>query len=418
MREFSLLAEMAAGAGSNALRRPDLEIYDFREGTAEDLGLKSALRAKLDASPGLVQRDRDQPQFLYRKDPVSGYYRRLTLSDNFYDALLKQAELLVFVVLGAAYVLAVLVLEALIMPRYVYVPLRAMLEADEAVRAGNKAGELIGEDHLTRDEIGEIMRSRNATVLELRRRESELEAALRRLEAAKRDIADQDRLASLGLLSASVAHELNTPLAVLHGSIEKLIETVPGTASQERLARMQRVTERLRRISEGLVGFARLRHEEIEEVELRAVIEEAWGLLAIDQRAKRVEFLNEAQAGHRVLGNSGRLAQLFVNLLRNAILAAPKGGHIWARTAASMENGQPMILIAVEDDGPGIPPEILPDVFEAFVTTRLDARGTGLGLTVAEGIVRQHGGTIAASNRPEGGARLEVRLPTLSRGME
>jgi signal transduction histidine kinase len=65
----------------------------------------------------------------------------------------------------------------------------------------------------------------------------------------------------------------------------------------------------------------------------------------------------------------------------------------------------------VEDNGPGIPADLLPDIFSAFVTTRLDARGTGLGLTVAEGIITQHGGTITASNRSEGGARLEVWLP-------
>ena len=66
----------------------------------------------------------------------------------------------------------------------------------------------------------------------------------------------------------------------------------------------------------------------------------------------------------------------------------------------------------MEDNGPGIPPDLLPDIFEAFVTTRLDARGTGLGLTIAAGIVDQHGGTIAASNRTGGGARLEVTLPS------
>ena len=68
-------------------------------------------------------------------------------------------------------------------------------------------------------------------------------------------------------------------------------------------------------------------------------------------------------------------------------------------------------MITVEDNGRGIRPDVLPEIFDAFVTTRLDARGTGLGLTVAEGIVTQHGGTISASNRPEGGARLEVSLP-------
>jgi signal transduction histidine kinase len=67
--------------------------------------------------------------------------------------------------------------------------------------------------------------------------------------------------------------------------------------------------------------------------------------------------------------------------------------------------------IRVDDDGPGIPEDVLPKIFEAFVSTRLDSRGTGLGLTVAEGIVQQHGGRIVASNRLEGGARLDVRLP-------
>jgi signal transduction histidine kinase len=68
-------------------------------------------------------------------------------------------------------------------------------------------------------------------------------------------------------------------------------------------------------------------------------------------------------------------------------------------------------LITVEDNGPGIPEDVLPEIFEAFITTRLDSRGTGLGLTVSEGIIQQHGGTIGASNNPEGGARIEIRMP-------
>jgi signal transduction histidine kinase len=83
------------------------------------------------------------------------------------------------------------------------------------------------------------------------------------------------------------------------------------------------------------------------------------------------------------------------------------GGEIAVRSRA----GRNRVAIAVEDNGPGIPADVLPDIFEAFVSTRLDARGTGLGLTVAQGIVHQHGGAIAASNRAEGGARLEVSLP-------
>jgi signal transduction histidine kinase len=105
------------------------------------------------------------------------------------------------------------------------------------------------------------------------------------------------------------------------------------------------------------------------------------------------------------------LVQVFVNLLRNALLAVSSGGIIRVDSRILQRGGQRWICCSVIDNGPGIPAHVLPNLFEAFVSTRLDARGTGLGLTVAEGIVTQHGGTISASNRPEGGAALEVVLP-------
>jgi len=322
------------------------------------------------------------------------------------QSALTQARVRLFLVLGIIYLLAVVVLEAAIMPWYVYRPLRRMLAADSATQAGDREGELIPESEIMGDEIGQIMRSRNDTVETLRKREDELATALRRIE-------EQDRLVSLGLLSASVAHELNTPLAVLAGSIEKLIETNPDSHTQERLARMQRVTHRLRRISESLVDFSRVRKTQMEPTALRPLIEEAWTLVAIDEKSSHVEFLNHASADHRVIGNPDRLLQVFVNLLRNALnaIGLDAVGHIEVHTRREQRDGRPSIVLTVEDNGQGIPAYVLPDIFDAFVTTRLDAHGTGLGLTVAEGIITQHGGTIAASNRPQGGACLEVCLP-------
>lgn len=322
-----------------------------------------------------------------------------------YAQELRRAKLTLFVVLGSIYILAVLLLELIIMPEYVYSPLRKMLEADAATQAGNRERELIPEGEILDDEIGYLMRSRNETVGALRRHEDELARALRRLE-------EQDRLVSLGLLSASVAHELNTPLAVLNGSIEKLIEISPDAHTLDRLARMQRVTQRLRRISESLVDFARVRKQSMEPLALRALVDEAWSLVAIDEKASAVELVNEVGEADRAVGNSDRLAQVFVNLLRNALNAVEAGkGKILVRARRAEKQGEPGIVVSVEDNGPGIPADVLPDIFEAFVTTRLDARGTGLGLTVAEGIVTQHGGSISASNRAEGGACLEVWLP-------
>jgi len=322
------------------------------------------------------------------------------------QSALNQARVRLFLVLGIIYLLAVVVLESAIMPWYVYRPLRRMLAADAATQAGDREGELIPEPEIMGDEIGQIMRSRNDTVEALRKREDELAAALRRIE-------EQDRLVSLGLLSASVAHELNTPLAVLAGSIEKLIETNPDSHTQERLARMQRVTHRLRRISESLVDFSRVRKTQMEPTALRPLIEEAWTLVAIDEKSSHVEFLNYAATVHRVIGNPDRLLQVFVNLLRNALnaIGSDSTGRIEVRTRREQRDGRASIVLTVEDNGQGIPAYVLPDIFDAFVTTRLDAHGTGLGLTVAEGIITQHGGTIAASNRPQGGACLEVCLP-------
>ena len=150
-----------------------------------------------------------------------------------------------------------------------------------------------------------------------------------------------------------------------------------------------------------------------EPVPVRELIDDAWDLVAIDARAAGITFTNHVAPEDTVLGSPDRLAQVFVNLLRNAMNAFESpGGHVDVRARKLRRSGQDGVAIAVEDNGPGIPPEVLPEIFDAFVTTRLDAHGTGLGLTVAQGIVTQHGGAITASNRKEGGACLEVWLPT------
>ena len=321
-------------------------------------------------------------------------------------AAVSKARIALFVVLGVIYVLAVVLLEFVIMPLYVYQPIERMLAADAATQAGERGLELIPDFQIYGDEIGQIMKSRNLTVEALRRNEDELAAALRRLEA-------QDRLVSLGLLSASVAHELNTPLAVLNGSIEKLIESSTDAHTLDRLRRMHRVAQRIRGISESLLDFSRVRTQKMEPIGLHPLIDEAWALVAIDERASTVKFSNSTSQGVRVIANSDRMLQVFVNLLRNALNAVdPLSGQIEVDSKSSIRAGTRGVAISFLDNGHGIPAEVLPDIFDAFVSSRLDSRGTGLGLTVAQGIVAQHSGTIHAANRPSGGACLEVWLPS------
>lgn len=378
---------------------------DRAYGTADEIGVPETVRAWLEEHPRETRLDPAYPGFLYRYDPASGEYGRLRFDDSSFELIVFQARISLFAALGVIYLLAVGMLEFVIMPRYVYQPITAHLDADQAVQEGNRTEELIDEEEIPGDEIGDIMRSRNATVRMLREKEANL-------ERAKQGMAAQDRLATIGLLSASVAHELNTPLAVIGGSVEKLLETVDKPVDQERLRRIHRMSNRLLRISEGLLGFSRVHKPETREpVALRALLDEAWALLAIDERAGKITFDNRIDAALTVLGDYDRLMQVFVNLLRNGMLAFEDTGRIVVAASPLARDGRSWMSIRVDDDGPGIPEDVLPNIFEAFVSTRLDSRGTGLGLTVAEGIVQQHGGSIVAANRPEGGARIEVLLP-------
>ena len=410
-RESSLVTQLFQ---SNALlpNLPQFSIYSFQEGSPETLGIPRAALAWLDANPKGIWGDADKSDYLLRKTE-SGAYRILHLPHSFYVDAVRRAKYALFFVLGALYVFTVLLLEFAILPLYVYRPLQVMLAADEATREGDHENEFIPPDEISDDEIGQIMTSRNETVRQLRLQEQRLEENNRLLEAAKRSLEQQDRLVSLGLLSASVAHEMNTPVSVLQGSIEMLERSSTDDIVKERLARMSRVVARLKTISESMLDFARVRKTDTEKVNLRGLVDDSWQLVAIDEKARGMQFHNLVGEEMVVRGNADRLAQVFVNLLRNALNALADGGKIEVTGEYAQDARGRWVIVRVDDNGAGIPVEVLPDIFEAFITTRLDSRGTGLGLAVAEGIVHQHGGIIEASNLPQGGARLELTLPSV-----
>ena len=321
--------------------------------------------------------------------------------------LLRQARISLFVVLGTMYLLTIVVMEFFIMPQYVYHPLSLMLKADEATQQGDREHEMIDAGFICSDEIGQIMHSRNATVAQLRKQEDDLARALQKLE-------EQDRLVTLGLLSTSVAHELNTPLAVLQGSIEKLLESTEMLTLSSGWNACCESRSGLRKISEGLVDFARVRKQETEAVALRALIDESWNLVAIDEKASAVTFVNNVR-GPRYGCRQCRsprpgFRQSHPQCVAGRLTGRPDRRRI-EKPAARWPKLDQLHGARQRPWYSGM--DMLPNLFEAFVTTRLDARGTGLGLTVAEGIVSQHGGKISAFNRPEGGACLEVVLPAV-----
>lgn len=403
-REAVLLGDMFLDR-MEALPFAGLAARDREFGSSDELEIPSDVVAWLVEHPDQSRLDPAHPGFVYRLNSSRADYGRLRFDEASFELIVYRARVSLFAALGVIYLLTVAMLEFIIMPRYVYEPITAHLKADQSVQDGLREKELIPDGDIPGDEIGDIMRSRNATISMLREKEANLESAKQRMVA-------QDRLATIGLLSASVAHELNTPLSVIGGSTEKLLETIQSPLEQERLKRIRKMSDRLLRISEGLLDFSRVQTSQMREsVALRALLDEAWALLAIDERAGKVAFENRVEPELSVPGDYDRLMQVFVNLLRNGMYAFDARGRIIVEASPVKEDGDRWMSIRVDDDGPGIPEDVLPNIFEAFVSTRLDSRGTGLGLTVAEGIVQQHGGKIVASNRPEGGARLEVLLP-------
>lgn len=349
----------------------------------------------------------------------------------------QEAITRMYILLGAAllgvYGVIALTLEVFVLPSQVYLPIERLRRADLAVQEGRQEDELIPESEIPNDELGEIMRSRNRSILKLRSQERELNEALEELESvatelkrknhmletARRNLADQDRLASLGMMSAGIAHELNTPLAVLKGSVQQFDEHGVPESQRPRLELIKRVVGRLERLGESLLDFARAREPSRTPLHLRDIVEESWTLVSLDRDARAIGFTNTLTDAteEQVLGDPDRLTQVFVNLLRNAADALDAGsgprGSIRVSHEVIERDGSRWICVRITDDGPGIDPSVLPRLFEPFASTRLDSHGTGLGLAVAEGIIKEHGGVLIAGNRPAPatGAIFEVMLP-------
>lgn len=439
-----------------------------RSGTATEIGLDEASAQRVQSRPRgqVVQGDSEGSGVLNASAPsVVGYdaargeFVSVTVTlQGARDAVVR-LYMLMTIALLAVYGLVAAALELFVLPQHVYGPIRTMLEADAAVQEGRAEQELIPDAAMPSDELGEIMRSRNRSIVAVRRHERDLASALAKLEEvatdlkrknhllemARRNMADADRLASLGLMSAGIAHELNTPLAVLKGLVEKLaaersgnVERGPVTANEAAL--MVRVVGRLERLSESLLDFARVRPPTSALTAMRPLVDEAWTLVRLDRavEGKSVEMVNAVPWELHAWCDADRIVQVLVNLLRNGVDALSgagangngangntklvgqkrltvSGARMTRESGVGEQSSEQWCAITITDNGPGIDAKVLPTLFEPFASTRLDSKGTGLGLAVAEGIVREHGGVIIARNRTEPvgetGAVFEVVLP-------
>jgi signal transduction histidine kinase len=285
---------------------------------------------------------------------------------------------------------------------------RRLVQTVAQIRVTLKGTSLEPDDELgtvrfrRKDEL-QFIREQTETVVErLRRTGSEL-------QQARADILRSERLAAIGGLATGVAHEMRNPLT----SVKLLLQHAgsnPGDAvlPQTKLRLILDEIGRMEGTIQGLLDFSRPPTLQCVRHDIRDTLKRAMNLVEGKAAAARVQLYPDLKNDPvTVDGDPQQLHQVFVNLLINGIEAMPNGGLLCVEV--DVIESKSRVRVRIEDNGAGIPIDILPMLFEPFATSK--ERGTGLGLAISRRIVEEHGGAIEAFNRPEGGATFDVVLP-------
>jgi signal transduction histidine kinase len=224
-----------------------------------------------------------------------------------------------------------------------------------------------------------------------------------------------EKLSSIGLLAAGVAHEVNTPLTGVSSYTQMLLGMVPETDPKHALLqKMQRQTDRATNIVGNLLNFSRSGNAlELAEVNVNKLLDDTLQLLEPQLRKSQVVITKDyTEKAPLIFGNGGKLQQVFTNLVLNARDAMFGGGTIILKTTVSDDDE---VHIEVTDDGDGITPENITKIFDPFFTTKGVGNGTGLGLAVSYGIVQEHSGTIEATSEPGVGTTFRLAFPAAAK---
>jgi two-component system NtrC family sensor kinase len=329
-----------------------------------------------------------------------------------------------------AHVLAAVVVISLLTGLYVlhllHGPVTALKAGTERLARGDLGYQI---DLPARDEMGELAASFNVMSRQLREAREESDAWARTLEARVEEKAGElkraldrmlqvEKMASVGKLAATVAHEINNPLAGIL-TYAKLLrrwtdQGVPGAAHADEIrSSLQLIESESRRCGEivrNLLMFSRSAPMNLGWSDLNAAVRRCVRLVEHKLDLASVQLQLELDAAlPQVHCDPAQIEQVLLALVVNAVDAMPKGGSLGVRTSAA--GGGREVVVEVRDDGVGIAPDLLPKIFEPFFTTKEEGHGVGLGLAISRGIVERHGGRIEASSDPGRGTVFTVRLP-------
>jgi signal transduction histidine kinase len=233
--------------------------------------------------------------------------------------------------------------------------------------------------------------------------------ALKELQKTQRQLVLTERQAAIGELSAKIAHEVNNPLSIISNYLHLCGRSLDQPEkAEEHLDVARQELSRIARIVRQLLDFHRPQKTERVSIDVRELIDDILGLMEWQLVERKIDIERLADDPMpNVIGSAEQLKQVFLNLVINARDFMPEGGILKITTT----NHDSAVKIKFVDTGLGIPSEHISRVFEPFFTTKEDSAGTGLGLSVCFGIIKEHGGYIVAGNEPEGGAIFEITLP-------
>ena len=298
-------------------------------------------------------------------------------------------------------------------------PLRTLTEAMRSVEAGNWVASVPSRGG---DEVGGALVQFNAMVREVREARRKLVEAAEAREALEVGLERLDKLATVGQLSAGLAHEIGSPLQILSGRARAIAARTDLPPDVRRSALiLEEQSDRIARIVDQLLGFARRRVAHMSDVDLRLTVGAIVDLMGSEARRRSIRLDFECEdALPRVFADADQVQQVTMNLLSNAFRAAPERGVVRVELSAAAANpdhpdepGTPpgAVSLSVEDNGTGIPEDVRLRMFEPFFSTWVARGGTGLGLAVVKSIMDEHRGQILVVSAPGGGTRFTVRFP-------
>ena len=217
-----------------------------------------------------------------------------------------------------------------------------------------------------------------------------------------------ERLAELGTLASGMAHEIGTPMNVILGRAEYLLQRTADEGMKKGLATIVTQVERITKVMNQLLAFARRRTPERRAVDLGEIVDDSLEMFQERIAQSRITVDKTIESSlPPVRADRDQLIQVLINLVMNSIHAMPEGGRL--RLSLAREGSH--VCLGLSDTGHGMPEEIRSKVFEPFFTTKDFGKGTGLGLTVVKGIIEEHGGTIAVESAVDKGTTFWIRLP-------